>query len=333
MTDEEILERILAEVRPYEFRTMVLGFSRPADYDRSAHEASFRRLKVALGDELNRRLGVEIEFRNPELRVDLDEEFRIRLTPAPIYVGGRYRKLSRGIPASRWIHHPCKGRGCPACSHTGNLCGPSIEELLARPILEFSRGKRALFHALGREDTDARMLGRGRPFVLEIHNPVRRTLPLTDIEETVAQAASGLAEVRGLTQVGRPAVDAVKAAAAQKTYRAWIELGAAPPPDTAERAVALGGAMVDQQSPRRVMHRRGREVHRPRRIVESTWLGRIEGLFVWEIRVESGMYVKELVSGDEGRTRPSLAEALEVSAQCVALDVLEVHWEPPWEVS
>ena len=66
-------------------------------------------------------------------------------------------------------------------------------------------------------------------------------------------------------------------------------------------------------------------------MIESLWLGEVAGWFVWEVRVESGTYVKELVSGDGGRTRPSLSEILAVPCTCKALDVLEVHWDPPWE--
>ncbi|HJK19212.1 MAG TPA: tRNA pseudouridine(54/55) synthase Pus10, partial [Methanocorpusculum sp.] len=39
---------------------------------------------------------------------------------------------------------------------------------------------------------------------------------------------------------------------------------------------------------------------------------------------EGGLYIKELVSGDGGRTTPSLAEILAVPAKVVALDVVQV---------
>ncbi|MFB6172251.1 MAG: tRNA pseudouridine(54/55) synthase Pus10, partial [Haloarculaceae archaeon] len=42
---------------------------------------------------------------------------------------------------------------------------------------------------------------------------------------------------------------------------------------------------------------------------------------------EGGLYVKELVSGDEGRTDPSLAGLLGVGATVTALDVLAVEGE------
>lgn len=331
---EDLLERILQRLCPYEFKTLVLGFARAGRYDREEHEVSYRELKIALGDELVRRLpGVEVDFDRPDVRVEIGQGLEVTVRSAPLFIAGRYRKLSREIPASKWIHHACRGKGCPSCSHTGTLCGPSIEELLGAPILQASGGSEALFHALGREDTDARMLGTGRPFVLEVRSPLRRTLPLESIGNEVVERARYLAEVSGLVPVARDAVAAVKGSAAEKTYRAWVRVGGGLPTDASERAERLAGFLVEQLSPRRVMHRRGRGTTRARRILESTWAGELDGLFLWEVRVESGMYVKELVSGDEGRTRPSLAAVLGVPATCAALDVLEIHWTPPWEAA
>ncbi len=79
------------------------------------------------------------------------------------------------------------------------------------------------------------------------------------------------------------------------------------------------------------MHRRGETTIRSKRVVESNWLGEIDGNVVWEVRAESGTYIKELVSGDDGRTRPSLAEILGTPATCVALDVVKIHWDGPWD--
>jgi len=44
-----------------------------------------------------------------------------------------------------------------------------------------------------------------------------------------------------------------------------------------------------------------------------------------EVRGESGIYVKELIHGDRGRTQPSVAELLGRSCDVVELDVLKVH--------
>jgi tRNA pseudouridine synthase 10 len=42
---------------------------------------------------------------------------------------------------------------------------------------------------------------------------------------------------------------------------------------------------------------------------------------------DSGLYIKELISGDGGRTRPSLAESLGVDAVVEELDVINVGEE------
>jgi tRNA pseudouridine synthase 10 len=45
------------------------------------------------------------------------------------------------------------------------------------------------------------------------------------------------------------------------------------------------------------------------------------------IRGDSGLYIKELISGDGGRTRPNLAEILKVDAIVEELDVIDVGGE------
>jgi Predicted pseudouridylate synthase len=43
------------------------------------------------------------------------------------------------------------------------------------------------------------------------------------------------------------------------------------------------------------------------------------------IRCQGGLYVKEFVTGDGGRTQPSVAETLGASLEVVELDVLDVE--------
>ena len=47
-----------------------------------------------------------------------------------------------------------------------------------------------------------------------------------------------------------------------------------------------------------------------------------------ELLCQAGLYVKELVSGDQGGTEPSLSGLLGVDAQVVELDVLDILEEP-----
>ena len=42
------------------------------------------------------------------------------------------------------------------------------------------------------------------------------------------------------------------------------------------------------------------------------------------IKGDGGLYIKELISGDEGRSNPSVADKLGVKTVCEQLDVIEV---------
>ena len=99
---------------------------------------------------------------------------RVEVTILPLYVQGRYRKLDRSLPQTRWPCRRCEGRGCERCDGTGKTYPTSVEELVAAPFLAETHGEATRFHGMGREDIDARMLGRGRPFVLEILRPKTR---------------------------------------------------------------------------------------------------------------------------------------------------------------
>ncbi len=96
---------------------------------------------------------------------------RVEVTVLPVYVQGRYRKLDRTLPQTRWPCRRCQGRGCDTCGGTGKTYAESVEEIVAAPFLRATGGEGSRFHGMGREDIDARMLGRGRPFVLELLRP------------------------------------------------------------------------------------------------------------------------------------------------------------------
>ena len=111
------------------------------------------------------------------LRVDID----IR----PVFLYGRYRKLSREIPQTRWPCRACRGRdeGCESCQGTGLQYPDSVQDLIGEPIRQALNAEDTSFHGMGREDIDVRCLGSGRPFVLEIKNPLVRE---HDLEELVS---------------------------------------------------------------------------------------------------------------------------------------------------
>ena len=328
-----LTSRALTALGQAEFASFVIGFARTERFSREEHDTRFRALKIAVGLALEEQLGgVEVDFFRPDARIDFDVHLQPTITFTPVFYAGRYRKLSRTLSASRWQHHTCRGRGCSACEGRGTLTA-SIEDAAQRPFLDQTHGSRMIFHGMGREDTDVRMLGMGRPFAIEVRSPMLRTIDLPAAARQTNAALSGDAEIFDLHRVDQADARALKVAAAEKTYRAWIATEGRLPRDADRRVAALAGADVTQLSPRRVMKKRGVDTIRSKRILTSRWLGNLHGSWIWEVRVSSGTYVKELVNGDERRTTPSLSECLGAPCHCARLDVLAIHWPPPWETS
>ncbi|HZU99041.1 MAG TPA: hypothetical protein VFF73_20200, partial [Planctomycetota bacterium] len=107
---------------------------------------------------------------------------RLEARLRPIFLYGRYRKLVRGLPQTRWHCRACGGRGCKRCGGKGREHEGSVEEALGDAIAAAYRASEApLLHGMGREDLDVRMLGSGRPFVLEVVSPRRRSVDLASI--------------------------------------------------------------------------------------------------------------------------------------------------------
>ena len=81
-------------------------------------------LKTEMNREVGKliasKTGRAVDFEQPEVVVMLDITSElVSLQIKSVYIQGRYKKLVRGIPQTRWPCRNCKGRGCENCSFTG----------------------------------------------------------------------------------------------------------------------------------------------------------------------------------------------------------------------
>jgi tRNA pseudouridine synthase 10 len=265
-----------------------------------------------------------VDFNDPDVKFTIDlADGSISLYIASVFLYGRYQKLVRGIPQTHWPCKRCRGRGCATCGGTGKQYPESVEEIMAGPFVEAARASGAVLHGAGREDIDARMLGTGRPFVLELSEPRTRSIDLDALREEANAAAAGKVALGRVTWSSRGAVARVKETLATKTYRAVVEFADDVSAQTLEAALRSLVGDIAQRTPRRVAHRRA-DLIRTRRLHAAS--GAVRGAREAEIefRTDGGLYVKELVSGDEGRTEPSLSGRLGMAAHVRELDVLDV---------
>jgi len=286
--------------------------------------------------ELNREIGKlsfpminrPVEFKNPQVVACIDTRFAdVALDISPIFIAGRYRKYSREIPQTIWPCRMCKGKGCGRCGGTGKMYRTSVQEIIGDIALEMSGGEEHFFHGMGREDIDACMLGDGRPFVLEISRPRKRGIDLDELERKANE--SDLAGFSLLHYVSRESVSGYKAADPDKTYIARVKAeGKVNKERVIEVALSFKNVHIDQRTPRRVEHRRADLVRRREiRWVEAEMRGDDE--FDLTVNADSGTYIKEFVSGDEGRTVPNFSDALGVKCAVQTLDVIAINYQEP----
>ena len=212
-------------------------------------------------------------------------------------------------------------------------CEGSVQEMIEGPAIALFGATSARFHSAGREDVDVRMLGDGRPFVLELLAPRR---PLQSAEAYAALAAEtgrasgGVVEVAELGAVDASTVSTlIKAGedAHRKDYRCIVQ---ASRPLTAADVELLNTTRelrIEQITPLRVLHRRTLAA-RPR-TVHAMAATRIGARFLQlDVTTQAGTYVKEFVHGDFGRTHPNVGALLGCHVDILQLDVLGLHAAP-----
>lgn len=311
--------------------------------------------KSACNREVGKRLGTrtdtEVDFERPDVLCLLGierETVEVQVNPAFVY--GRYRKLERDVPQTEWPCSACGTTGkelapdggeqpCSECGGSGYRYDDSVEGLSVPLAREAMNGSEGVFHGAGREDVDAKMLGTGRPFVIEVKHPRVRNVDPAAIEAAINDSTA-LIEVEGLRRATHEMVERVKELDASKTYSLTVRFAEPVSQEELDEACGtLAGATIEQRTPHRVDHRRAdlvrtREVYTIHGTLVDTATDdepdnadeRAERATI-EVHGAGGLYVKELAHGDEGRTDPNLADLLGIDVDVEALDVLAVEGE------
>jgi tRNA pseudouridine(54/55) synthase len=218
----------------------------------------------------------------------------------------KYHKYSRELSQTRWIK------------------GGSVEELIVGPLLKLFGTQEFKFSSAGREDADVRMLGEGRHCVIQFQDPHNFPSNVKEIEEAVNSSSKGLI---GISHVSIHYNDAVLELlkegeeSKRKRYRAviWVEN---PSPD-ALKSLPEAPFQIIQGTPIRVAHRRSL-LDRPKMVYNLEFEKLSTHFYVMDVDTGAGMYIKEFVHGDRGRTVPSVAEFFGCNADILQLDVLDI---------
>jgi tRNA pseudouridine synthase 10 len=328
------------KLEEYEFSTFLVGIELSnkieekedefkAHFDVSYSESMRNEFSREIGKKIVQKTNKMAEYQKPDIVVLINPMTEyIFVQPNPLYIKGYYRKLVRGIPQSKWFCKICRGNGCSNCNGTGKMYLESIEEIISKPLLDETEGLDAAFHAAGREDVDARMLGNGRPFIMEIKKPKKRFINLKEVRKEINLQAKGKAEVSSLNFATKTDVKRLKISeGVSKMYRVVVDFNRIVSDEELKKITdGLTQTTILQQTPLRVLHRRA-DLIREKYIYETHLKRLTPNRVEMKIRCQGGLYIKELVSGDRGRTLPSVSSIINVEAKPIDLDVIRIFME------
>jgi tRNA pseudouridine synthase 10 len=344
-------DRCIGAAMGFEYDTLLVGTKVPPIYSEKEEvlwaecgltqaEPLKAELNREVGKAVSMKTGKDVDFGRPDVvfTIDLAKD-RVELKVNSLFIYGRYNKYVRDIPQTRWPCRECGGKGvkgeaaCTHCGGTGKMYQTSVEEEISHEVKLAFNAEDGVLHGAGREDIDARMLGEGRPFIMEVVSPRIRWVDLESLAQKINAYAAGRVSVSGLHYVDKNAVREIKSIKPDKTYRLKVIYNDALSIETLKSSLAfLSGKDVGQRTPERVLHRRA-DLERKRRIydIKLEELNEAEKYFVITVRCEGGLYVKELVSGDRGRTSPSISALLGRDCRVAELDVISVEGGISWQ--
>jgi tRNA pseudouridine synthase 10 len=330
---DEVTKNIIKKLDGAEFKTFLIG-SVPSNESAKMEEEMWNKIGIEfcepMKSEINRELGKRIEkltrkefdSKNPDVTavIDLNTD-KIRTDIRSLYVFGKYKKLVRGIPQAKWICLNCNGKGCTHCKGEGKLYPTSVQEIIEKPLLKATKSRKSKLSASGREDIDARCLD-WRPFVIELIKPIKRKINLKKIEKEINKSKK--VNVNGLKFATKDLILGIKTSRIDKTYLAIVDFKNLIDKKKLKKLKKLKMQSILQKTPLRVVHRRADKFRK--RIVKSiSWKLLNKKRMQFKIRAEAGLYIKELISGDEGRTKPNISELLDNKVKRISLDVIKIH--------
>jgi tRNA pseudouridine synthase 10 len=316
---EKMAEAVAREARRYQFRTFAIGVTFPQGIQEREDELrSELKLKGSetikiqaarlVAGQVSDRLRKRVDRQRPDVMLLADfGAGHVTANARPLFYYGRYTKPP-GISQRRSLCERCQGGGCKKCHNTGFELKPSVEDALRAKLAKFSGSQKMTFTWLGSEDRESRVCAPGRPFIVEVKNPRKRTLP----REFGARPGGGLVSVSsGRTLPSKP----IRLPA----FRFRTKIRA-----TAASKVSAEGLAELKSRFRRAAVRFDRPHNRPTVKTVYRVSAKTKGkALIIDAELDGGLPVKRFVSGE--LVSPSVSEVLKTEVGCRSFDICRVR--------
>ncbi|MEE9323901.1 MAG: tRNA pseudouridine(54/55) synthase Pus10 [Candidatus Aenigmarchaeota archaeon] len=309
----EISGEILKKVKQMDFETFLIGVKMNDSLvmnEEALWEKTGIKYSEPIKSEINRELGKivtegtgkRMDPAKPDILIIFDLQKReTEVFSNSLFVYGEYKKFVRGLPQT---HSPRYKQ--------------AIQDIIARPFIKSTLASSHVLHALGREDKEARCLA-WRPFVLEIKQPIKRRIDFERVKKEINKTKK--IKVRGFRISDKKEVSLLKSKRPYKVYRIVADFEKKV--EKVENLKKLAG-VIKQRTPERVLGSKPDKT-KNKKVKSIKWKRINNKSYQFEIKTESGLYLKELVSGDSGRTNPSVSGILANQAKVKEFDLIDIE--------
>ncbi len=315
----KMAEKAVSRARRYQFKTFAVGVTVPEGVQEREDELRSNlklkgneTIKTQVARFVSSRVaataGKRLDKQRPDVTLLADfGSDDVIVTSRPAFYYGRYTKPA-GISQRRLLCEACQGAGCKKCRNSGFEQKASVEVLIRRKILGFSGSGKMTFTWLGSEDVESRVYPPGRPFVVEVKNPMRRSLP----KRFGARFRGGSVSVSsGRVLQSKPL--------RLPAFRFATRIRA-----VARKKVGAEGLAELRSRFRRATVRFERPHNRPtmKTVYSVSAAARGRTLLI-DAQLDGGLPVKRFVSGE--LVSPSVSEVLKTEVSCRSFDICGVR--------
>ena len=311
---DEFFNILMSKIGDYEFGSILVGsiFDDSIIEKEKDIQARFGSKGESIKKEFNREFGKYLSniikrpfSKDADLIIEVDTIYdNVNIILKPVYIYGIYIKKSRDMSQTRWIHRT----------------GDSVESIIGKELKAMTGCENYYLHGDGREDVDVMMLGNGRQFIIEASNPKVRNIDLSELQLRVNR--SGTVFIYNLSYSSKSNVRKIKSEMHDKLYVA--EVSGDIRNNIKNACDYFNDIIIDQRTPLRVINHRS-DIVRHKKINYINIISIMNERAILKIRAEAGTYIKELVTGDNGRTNPSLSSVYGSGLQVSSLDVIKIY--------
>ncbi|UCD73666.1 MAG: tRNA pseudouridine(54/55) synthase Pus10 [Candidatus Bathyarchaeota archaeon] len=335
---DQLTKEIIHELAKLRFKTFLVGIRIPSTILDEEDEIRSK-LGIIWGEEIRNEFSREIgkiisrksekvvDHRNPEVSIFVDpfkNKFQVRVNP--VYLIGRYLKREKGIRQLIWRCKTCNGIGCPNCDGKGKTLDNSIEEILSESVEDMMSCDEIIFRPVGREDVDTIVLGRGRPFILEVRGAKEIPSDLGLLRQLINRLGSGKIEVTELARTTRE--KAQKFTTRNQTtvfYRITAKLKDEINAENLEELEREFSKVLISQYMHSERSRRRRR--RQKYIYETSTRRLAPNQIELIIKCQGGIRIRDLISGIDFKTEPAMVNILDTDVSEIQIEVLDVRLE------